>query len=221
MTSPSSRKFLLPLLLFGLVCPAVEHSATGPVSPMHATLPQQQPSWKVYRAPGVPFEFSYPDAFLLDAHVNPGLGFVFALMKQTGTPWLVDIGFEDRAGYSMEPYNKMSLEEFAIARAQVACQADGPEGSVSCPAVARKETFRNQKGVDVVEIYLNRVNEGYDPPKIEKSVIGPIEAVLLPTGRSGQVLTFKRTDNDKKGLVSDDLLRRMADLVSVRRWPDL
>ncbi len=215
MTFPSSRKILLPLLLIGLVWPAVEHSAAGPGSPRHAALPQQQASWKIYRAPGVPFEFSYPSAFLLDAHVNPKLGFVFALMKKPGTPWLVDIGLEDRAEYSMDPYNKMSLEEFAIARAQVACQADGPEGSVSCPSVARKQTFRNQKGLDAVELYLNQVNEGYDPPKIEKSVIGPIEAVLLPTGRSGQVLTFKRTDNDKKGLASDDLLRRMADLVSL------
>jgi hypothetical protein len=83
--------------------------------------------------------------------------------------------------------------------------------------VARKQTFRNQNGLDAVELYLNQVNEGYDPPKIEKSVIGPIEAVLLPTGRSGQVLTFKRTDNDKNGLASDDLLRRMADLVSLAR----
>ena len=210
MTFPSSRKFLLPLLLFGLVWPAVEHSAAGPGSPMHAALPQQQAGWKIYRAPGVPFEFSYPDAFLLDAHVNPKLGFIFALMKKPGTPWLVDIGFEDRAEYSMDPYNKMSLEEFAMARAQVACQADGPEGSVSCPAVARKQTFRNQKGLDVVELYLNQVNEGYDPPKIEKSVIGPIEAVLLPTGRSGQVLTIKHTEEDQKGLVDDDLLKRIV-----------
>ncbi len=109
----------------------------------------------------------------------------------------------------------MSLEEFAVARAQAGCDADGPGGSVSCPGVARKQTFRNQNGLEVVEFYLNRVNEGYDPPEIEKSIFGPIEAVLLPTGKSGQVLTFKHTDKDENGLASDDLLRRMADLVSL------
>ena len=115
----------------------------------------------------------------------------------------------------------MSLEEFAVARAQAACQADGPGGKVSCPDVVRKQTYRNQDGLEVVELYLNRVNVGYDPPKIEKNVIGPIEIVLLPTAKSGQVLTIKHTDTDENRLVSDDLLRRMADLVSVPRWPGL
>jgi hypothetical protein len=219
MAFSSSRKILLPLLLISLTWPAAKHLVAGP-GPAQRTRDSQLPAgWKTYRHAGVPFEFSYPDGFLLEAHVNPKLGFIFALMKKPATQWLVDIDFNDRAEYSMDPYSKMSLEEFAIARAQAACDADGPGGKVSCPDVARKQTFRNQNGLDVVELYLNQVNEGYDPPKIEKSVIGPIEAVLLPTGRSGQVLAFKRTDKDPSGLVSDDLLRQIADLVSVPRWP--
>ena len=215
MDLKSLRKILLPLLLFGLLWPVVKQHAASPSpaqQPLGSRLP---PGWKIYRHAGVPFEFGYPDGLLLDAHVNPKLGFIFALMKKPGTSWLVDIGFEDRAEYSMAPYDKMSLEEFAIARAQAACDADGPGGKASCPSVARKQTFRNQNGLEVVELYLNWVNVGYDPPKIEKSVIGPIEVVLLPTGRSGQVLTFKHTEDDKEGLISDDLLRRIADLVSL------
>ena len=219
MAFPSSRKILLPLLLISLMLPTVKHSVAGPGPGQLAKDFQLPPGWKTYRQEGVPFEFSYPDGFVLEAHVNPRLGFIFALMKKASTSWLVDIGFEDRAECSMDPYNKMSLEEFAIARAEVGCDADGPGGKVSCPDVARKQRFRNRNGLDVVELYLNRVNEGYDPPKIEKSVIGPIEAVLLHTGKSGQVLTFKRTDKDASGLVSDDLLRRIADLVSVPQWP--
>jgi hypothetical protein len=216
-----SRRILLLLLLFGLVWPVLEYSVAEPVPGPQVGRAQPPAGWKTYRHAGVPFEFSYPDDLLLDAHVNPKLGFVFALMKKPGTPWLVDIGLEDRAPYSVNPYNKMSLEEFAIARAQAACDADGPGGKVSCPSVARKQTYKNQNGLDVVELYLNRVNEGYDPPKIEKSVIGPIEAVLLPTGKSGQVLTIRHTDKDENRLVSDSLLRRMADLVSAPRWPGL
>jgi hypothetical protein len=221
MAFSSPRKILLPLLLFGLICPVLQHSLAGPRPAPQAGGAQLPEGWKTYRHAGVPFEFSYPDGFVLDAHVNPKLGFVFALMKKPGTPWLADVGFEDRAEFSMDPYDKMSLEEFAIARAKAACQADGPGGSVSCPSVARKQAYKNQDGLEVVELYLNQVNEGYSPPKIEKSVIGPIEMVLLPTGKSGQVLTIRRTDKDVKGLVSDDLLRRMADLVSVPRWPGL
>jgi hypothetical protein len=215
MTLTSSRKILLTLLLLGLVWPAVKHEAALPAQQvMDSRLPA---GWKTYRRAGVPFEVNYPDGLVLDAHVNPKPGFVFARMKKPGSPWLVNLGFEDRAEYSMNSYNKMSLEEFAVARARVGCAADGPDGSVSCPSVAREQTFMNQNGLEVVELYLNRVDEGYDPPKIEKSVVGPIEAVLLPTGRSGQVLTFKRTDQDEKGLFSDDLLRRMADLVSLAK----
>ena len=219
MTFPFSRKILLPLLLISLAWPGAKHQVARPGPPQLAGDSQLPPGWKTYRHAGVPFEFSYPDGFVLEAHVNPKLGFIFALMNKPGTPWLVDINFEDRAEYSMDPYNKMSLEEFAIARARTACDADGPGGKISCPDVARKQTFRNQNGLNVVEFYLNRENEGYDPPKIERSVIGPIEAVLLHTGKSGQVLTFKRTDEDSSALVSDDLLRRMADLVSVPLWP--
>ena len=221
MAFSSPRKILLPLLLFSLICPALNHSLAGPRAAPQAGGAQLPEGWKTYRHAGVPFEFSYPDGLLFDAHLNPRQGFVFALMKKPGTPWLVDIGFEDRAEYSMDPYAKMSMEEFAVARAQAACQADGPAGSVSCPSVARKQTYRNQDGLEVVELYLNQVDEGYSPPKIEKSVIGPIEIVLLPTGKSGQVLTIRRTDKDVNRLVSDDLLRRMADLVSVPRWPGL
>jgi hypothetical protein len=215
------KTLLLPLLLFSLIWPVLEHSLAGPRTAPQAGGVQLPAGWKTYRHAGVPFEFSYPDGLLFDAHLNPRQDFVFALMKKPGTPWLVDIGFEDRAEYSMDPYIKMSLEEFAVARAKAACQADGPGGKVSCPGVARKQTYRNQDGLEVVELYLNQVNEGYDPPKIEKSVIGPIEMVLLPTGKSGQVLTIRHTDKDENGLVSDDLLRRMADLVSVPRWSEL
>jgi len=215
MAFPWPRKILLPLLLIALAGPAMEYPAPAPGPAPQATDSRLPPGWKIYRHAGAPFEFAYPQAFLLDAHVNPKLGFIFALMKKPGTPWLVDIDFQDRAEYSMDPYSKMSLEEFAVARAQAGCDADGPGGSVTCPGVARKQTFRNQNGLEVVEFYLNRVNEGYDPPEIEKSIIGPIEAVLLPTGKSGQVLTFKHTDKDTNGLASDDLLRRMADLVSL------
>jgi hypothetical protein len=215
MAFPWPRKILLPLLLIALAGPAVEYPAPVPGPAPQATGSHLPPGWKIYRHEGAPFEFAYPQVFLLDAHVNPKLGFIFALMKKPGTPWLIDIAFTDRAEYSMEPYSKMSLEEFAVARAQAGCDADGPGGSVTCPGVARKQTFRNQNGLEVVEFYLNRVNEGYDPPKIEKSAIGPIEAVLLPTGKSGQVLTFKHTDKDENGMASDDLLRRMADLVSL------
>lgn len=194
---------LLPALFFSLMTPQANS--------------QEPAHWKTYRHPGVPFEFSYPGDFLLDAHVNAKLGFIFALMKKQNTPWLIDVDFTDRAEYSMDPYSQMSLEEFAIATGRLACDADGPEGSVSRPAVAHQKVLRNRNGLKVVEFYLNRVYEHYDPAKTTRSVIGPIEAVLLPTGRSGQVLTFKRTDRDQFGLVTDELLRRIADSVKLAR----
>ena len=139
MTFPVSRKVLLPLLpplFFSLMAPAVQHPSDGS-RPAHQAADTQQPAGgKTYHGPGVPFEFSYPDDFLLDAHVHPKLGCIFALMKKPDTPWLIDIDFADRAEYSMDPYSRMSLEEFAIARAKFGCQADGPDGTVYCTAPA-------------------------------------------------------------------------------------
>jgi hypothetical protein len=201
-----SRKILLvvlPALFFHLMTPQANS--------------QEPAHWKVYRHSEVPFEFSYPGDFLLDAHVNAKLGFIFALMKKQNTPWLIDVDFTDRAAYLMDPYSQMSREEFATAIGRLACDADGPEGSVSCPAVARQKVLQNRNGLEVVEFYLNQVNERYNQPRTTKSVIGPIEAVLLPTGRSGHVLTFKRTDRDQSRLVTDELLRRIADSVKLAR----
>lgn len=217
MAIPSSRKILLPLLVFSLIWLAVECLPSRPGSAQQAADSHLPSEWKTYHQAGVPFEFSYPGDFLLQAQFNPKLGFIAALMKKPGTPWLVDIDFKDRAEYPMDPSDKKSLEKFAVAWALTACQADGPEGSESCPSVKRKQTFKNQNGLEVVELYLNHVNESYDPPNIEKTVIGPVEAVLLPTGRSGQVLTIKHTEEDEKGLVSDDLLKRIVH--SVRLAP--
>jgi hypothetical protein len=217
MAFPLPRTIFLPLLLFSLILPAVEQSAVGPGSAQQPKDSQLPIGWKTYRLPGVPFEMSYPGDFLLDAHVSAKFGFIFALMKKPNTPWLIDIDFVDRADYLMEPFSQMSLEEFAVARAKLGCDADGPEGSAHCPQVARQKVLRNRNGLEVVEIYLNKVYEHYDPPRTTKSVVGPIYAVLLPTGGSGQVLTFKRTDNDQHQLAIPDLLKQIADSVSLAR----
>ena len=211
MAFQPSQKVLLPLLLVSLPLLAAEHPS---VAPGPAQLPGQ---WKTYRATGVPFEFSYPGTFLLDAHVNPKLGFIFALMKKPDTPWLIDIDFADRADFSMPPYSQMSFEEFAIARARVGCDADGPDGSVHCSGVTRKKVWRNRNGLDVVEFYLDQVNKRYNPPKTTRSVVGPVVALRLPTGKSGQVLTFKRTESGQSGLDGGELLRQIAESVKLAR----
>ena len=221
MASSPSQRFplaILPLLFLSLAVPPAGpvFAASGPVA-QDSTNAQPPAGWKTYRAANVPFEFSYPEDFLLEAHVNAKLGFIFALIKKPGTPWLVDIDFADRASFPMELRSTISLEEFAIERAEAGCDADGPDGSVSCPTVARKSKVKNRNGLEVVELYLNQVNRSYDPPKTTKSVIGPIEAVLLPTGNSARVLTFKRADTDDATLVSDDLLRQIAQSVKPAR----
>ncbi len=98
MAFPWPRKILLPLLLIALAGPAVEYPAPAPGPAPQATESRLPPGWKIYRHAGAPFEFAYPQAFLLDAHVNPKLGFIFALMKKPGTPWLVDIDFHRPRG---------------------------------------------------------------------------------------------------------------------------
>ena len=208
---------LLPAVFLGLIAPAVVHSVPASSQPQQVRNSQPPAGWKTYRQPGVPFEFSYPEDFLLDAHVNAKLGFIFAFMKKPGTPWLIDIDFSSRANGSTDPHSPMPMEEFAIKTARLACAADGPDSTIECPGFTGKKVFRNRNGLDVVEFYLKQVSQRYNPPKTTKNLVGPVEAVLLPTLGSGQVLTFKRTDRDDTGLVNEKLLREIADSVKLAR----
>ncbi len=213
--SPLQRTRLLILLVGGSSLLALPwgHPVRGSELAQHADNPQKPPHWKTYHDPLAPFEFSYPDDFLLDAHSNAKFGFIFALMKKQNTPWLIDIGIADRADYATNSQSPMPMEQFAIKIARLACDADGPEGTVYCPGITGKRIFRNRNGLEVVEFYLKQVYKRYDPPKTTESLVGPVEAVLLPTVSSGKVLTFESTDMAQPGMVSRKLLRQIADSV--------
>jgi len=213
--SPLRKTRLLLLLLVGFSLMALPwgHPAAGLEPAQNRGNPPESPHWKTYHDPLAPFEFSYPDDFLLDAHANAKFGFIFALMKEQNTPWLIDIDFADRADYATHPQSAMPMEQFAIKRARLACDADGPEGTVYCPSITGRRIFRNRNGLEVMEFYLKQVNKRYDPPKTTESLVGPVEAVLLPTVGSGKVLTFKPTDRAQPGQVSRKLLRQIAESV--------
>lgn len=208
---------LLLAVFFSLIAPAMVHSGPGSSHPKQVHNFRPPAKWKTYRQQGVPFEFSYPEDFLLDTHVNAKLGFIFALMKKPGTSWLVDIDLSSRADYSTDQHSLMPMEEFAIKIARSACDADGPDESISCPGITRKKVFRNRNNLEVVEFYLKQIDQRYDPPKTTESLVGPVEAVLLPMVGSGQVLTFKYTGDNDTGLVSEKLLREIADSVKLAR----
>ncbi|MEJ2010491.1 MAG: hypothetical protein P8Z30_20450 [Acidobacteriota bacterium] len=208
-----ARLLLLVLVGFSLMALPWEHPVRGSEPTQQGGNPQQPPTWKVYHDPLAPFEFSYPDDFLLDAHANAKFGFIFALMKKQNTPWLIDIDFADRADYATHSQSPMPMAQFAIKIARLGCDADGPEGTVYCPGITSRRIFRNRSGLEVVEFYLKQVYERYDPPKTTESLVGPVEAVLLPTIGSGKVLTFKPTDMARPRLVGKKLLRQIAESV--------
>lgn len=213
--SPLRRTRLLFLLVVGFSPMSLPwgRPVKGSVPAQQTGNPQQSPHWKTYHDPLAPFEFSYPDDFLLDAHANSKFGFIFALMKKQNTPWLIDIDFADRGDYATHPQSPIPMDQFAIKIARLACDADGPEGTAYCPGITSRRIFRNANGLEVVEFYLKQVNKRYDPPKTTESLVGPVEAVLLPTVGSGKVLTFKPTDRAQPGLVGRKLLRQIAESV--------
>lgn len=205
--------FSLILLLF-----PTPPAASGPAP--QAASAQQTSQWKTYRDPGVPFEFSYPDNLLLDAHVNPKLGFIFALMKKVDSPkyhWLIDVDYEDRANFTEPPYSTMPFEEFAITSARAGCDADSPDVFVTCPELVRSARFTNRFGLEGVEFYLKQVAELFDPPQTIPSIIGPIYSVRLPVNGFDKVLTFKFTERGQDAHLSGELLKQMAASVRLAR----
>jgi len=203
--------WLFPAFSLAFLLSAASPVASGPGP--QARSAQKTSQWKTYHDPRVPFEFSYPDDLLLDAHVNPKLGFIFALMKKLDSPkydWLIDVDYQDRANFNDPPFAAMSFEQFAVIRARAGCDADGPDGSVSCPELVRSARFTNRAGLEAVEFYLKQVEERYDPPHTTQSVIGPIYSVRLPAGKFDKVLTFKFTERGQDAHLSNELLKQMA-----------
>jgi hypothetical protein len=223
MISLPSLKHLRPAVLFLAFSLALLLFAAPPAKPGPAPQAEQsQPGsqWKSYHDPQVPFEFSYPDDLVLDAHVNPKLGFIFALMKKVDSPkydWLIDVDYQDRADFDGPPYSAMSFQEFAVIRARAGCDADGPDGSVSCPALVRSAPFTNRSGLEGIEFYLKQVDERYNPPKTTQSVVGPIYSLRLPVGKFDKALAFKFTDRGQDVHLSNELLKQIAASVSLAR----
>lgn len=213
----SSRSAIL-LLTLSLVFLSTSLLSARTQSGQQASELQEATGWKTFHDPRVPFEFSYPGDFFLKATVNPQLGFVFALLKKLDAPkndWLVDIDFEDRAEYSEASYVEMSFEQFAIDRAKIQCMSDGPDGSRTCTDVLRKTRFQNRHGIKGIELYLRLVDERIDPPKTTRSTFGPLYVVLLPGGRSGQLLLIKGVEKERGASVTREVLKQIAQSVKL------
>jgi hypothetical protein len=207
-------------LALGLLAVLLADPLAKPGAASQAKPAQSGPQWKTYRDPRVPFEFSYPANLFLDAHVNPKLGFIFALMRKSDAAkydWLIDVDYQDRAEFQEPPYSTMSFEEFAIARARTGCDADGPEGSVSCPALVRSRAFTNRFDLEVIEFSLKQVEERIEPPSTRQIVIGPLYAVRLPAGNFDKVLTFKLTEKGRNQHLNNGLLKQIAASVRLAR----
>jgi hypothetical protein len=207
-------------LAFGLSALVFANPLAKPGTASQSKPAQPVSQWRTYHDPRVPFEFSYPANLFLDAHVNPKLGFIFGLMKKVEAPkydWIIDVDYQDRANFTQLPYSGMSFEEFAITRARDACDADGPDGSVSCPALVRTIQFTNRFHLETIEFYLKQVEERFNPPSTSQSVVGPIYSVRLPVGEFDKVLTFKFTEKGRNAHLNNELLKQIA--ASVRLAP--
>jgi hypothetical protein len=75
------------------------------------------------------------------------------------------------------------FEDFAIERAGLMYDADGPGGSNYAKGVARKESFTNQNNLSVLELYFTVVDERYGEgaakSEFKERIEGPVYAVHL------------------------------------------
>ncbi len=137
------------------------------------------------------FSFSYPANYEFTNVVESRSGFVSGVLKRGDAAILVET--KDLADYPSEwrAQGRTSFVEAAVAIAMLMCDADGPDGSRSCPEVLRQATFGNRHKLECLEINLREVITAIKPKRFTTRTRGPVYAVRIPRPNLPVILFFE------------------------------
>jgi hypothetical protein len=176
--------------------------------------------WKTYQDITRCYEFRYPSDYTMEER----LGYQETttgetVLRSAGTGWTISTLVEDQYRESA----MSSFEEFAIERAKVMFQADGPDGSVYARDVVRKRAYRNSNGLEVLQFSLSIVRETFhedgEETVTEEEMKGPIYAVSIsqPTDERHQALFFQSGSNSVGVQGEKQMIERIVGTVRVLR----
>ncbi len=147
--------------------------------------------FRTYRDDKLGFSFSYPADYTLTNLLESRSGFVSGVLKQGKADIVVEA--KDLADYPSEwlSQGRKSFVDAATAIAKLMCDADGPDGSRSCPEVLRQSTFGNRNGLECLEIELREVVTESEPRHFTTRTKGPVYAVRIPRPQLPVILFFQ------------------------------
>jgi hypothetical protein len=145
---------------------------------------------RTYQDDRLGFSFGYPADYTFTNVQESRSGFVSGVLKQGKADILVEA--KDLADYPSEwlSQGRTGFVNAAIAIARLMCDADGPDGSRSCPEVLRQSTFGNRHGLECLEVELREVITEREPSRFTTRTKGPVYAVRIPRPDLPVILFF-------------------------------
>jgi hypothetical protein len=136
------------------------------------------------------FSFNYPADYTLANVLESPNGFISGVLKRGKATVLVEA--KGLADYPSEwrAQGRTSFVNAALAIASLMCDADGPDGSRSCPEVLRQSTFSNRHALECLEIELREVVTEGEPSRFTTRTRGPVYAVRIPRPGLPVILFF-------------------------------
>lgn len=151
----------------------------------------QKVELRTYRDDKLGFSFRYPPDFTFTSIAESQTGFSSGALKRGKTVVLIQA--MDLGNYPEEwrAQGRTSFVGAAVAIATLMCDADGPDGSRSCPEVLRQSTFSNRYGLECLEIHLREVITRDEPRQFTTRTKGPVYAVRIPAPSLPVILFFQ------------------------------
>lgn len=139
------------------------------------------------------------------------------VLRSANAPWTILTQVEDQHRES----TRSSFEEFAIERAKVMFQADGPVGSTYASGVVGKRAYMNGSGLEVLQFSVSVVCETFDgdgkEPTTEEETKGPIYVVSIsqPADQRHQALFFQAAQERPALQGEKQLIEKIVDTVKI------
>ena len=136
-------------------------------------------------------DLGYPvdQEYISDAY---GFSFTYSgeLTPEVYTDEHIALGYADDRGFESQvmvrvierPADEVTSESAFVAQeVQLLCDADGPEGSISCPEIDMETSFTTDAGVSGTVFMLEQVTTTVDGEIVAETLRGPFYVVSLPS----------------------------------------
>ncbi len=176
--------------------------------------------WKTYQDVMRCYEFCYPADYTLEERLGyQETATGDTVLKSSKVPWAISTQAEEQYRESA----KSSFEEFAVERAKLMFQTDGPDSSTYASGIVDKRIYRNRNGLEVLTFSVSVVTETSDEDgkeqTTEKETKGPLYVVSIsqPADQRHQALFFQLQPGSAAVQGAKQLIEEIADTVKVLR----